>query len=270
MAGRVAVTGASGFIGRAVVARLRTHGWHVRALLRRSGSEPGRDGIEPVPGSLEDRASLERLVDGADAVVTDALQGFAFDRISGRPAAFELQVNGGAGDDFLNAEAVLDPFVLLTLDGGTGDDQLHLPWRMDMSHPESPEAGNRVFGQDGNDIIVGGNADELILGGSGNDHIRGVGGNDTISGGDGSDWIHGGSGDDFMAGAGADDTLLGGTGDDLIHGGSGNDRLDGQRGRDSLAGGTGDDDFTTDDDDLVDEAFAEWFEIHSTLLSSDG
>jgi len=69
MAGRVAVTGASGFIGRAVVARLRTHGWHVRALLRRSGSEPGRDGIEPVPGSLEDRASLERLVDGADAVV---------------------------------------------------------------------------------------------------------------------------------------------------------------------------------------------------------
>lgn len=67
----VAVTGASGFIGRHLVRMLTSQGWSVRLLLR---SEPsisdwrGR-GAEVVAGSLADAAALERLVEGAGVVI---------------------------------------------------------------------------------------------------------------------------------------------------------------------------------------------------------
>jgi 2-alkyl-3-oxoalkanoate reductase len=70
MTGVVAVTGASGFVGRAVVRRLDAAGWRVRALAR-SSSVARLVGlpVEIVPGGLEDMAALERLVAGAAAVV---------------------------------------------------------------------------------------------------------------------------------------------------------------------------------------------------------
>lgn len=67
----VALTGASGFIGRHLVREFSRAGWRVRLLLRRDPViEEWRD-VEPeiVPGSLGDRAALERLVEGAGAVV---------------------------------------------------------------------------------------------------------------------------------------------------------------------------------------------------------
>jgi 2-alkyl-3-oxoalkanoate reductase len=66
----VAVTGATGFIGRAVVRRLATLGWQVRALAR-PASAPRLAGlpVELVRGDLEDVAALTRLVSGAEAVV---------------------------------------------------------------------------------------------------------------------------------------------------------------------------------------------------------
>ncbi len=69
MRGTVAITGATGFVGRHLTDHLLAEGWHVRALARRpdAGLPPGR--VTSVPGALEDAASLERLVDGADAVL---------------------------------------------------------------------------------------------------------------------------------------------------------------------------------------------------------
>ncbi|MFQ5487335.1 MAG: NAD-dependent epimerase/dehydratase family protein [Gammaproteobacteria bacterium] len=66
----VAVTGASGFIGGCLVRRLLASGWRVRALSR-SPSSPAAPGatLQWVRGSLEDRASLRRLVAGAAAVI---------------------------------------------------------------------------------------------------------------------------------------------------------------------------------------------------------
>lgn len=64
----VAVTGASGFIGGRVVSRLQRDGWQVRALARRR-KVAAPDPIETVVGSLDDRQSLGRLVQGVDAVV---------------------------------------------------------------------------------------------------------------------------------------------------------------------------------------------------------
>jgi nucleoside-diphosphate-sugar epimerase len=69
MAATVALTGANGFLGRALTEHLLAGGWQVRALLRRPAPDLADMGAIPVPGALEERESLDRLVEGADAVV---------------------------------------------------------------------------------------------------------------------------------------------------------------------------------------------------------
>lgn len=68
---RVAVTGANGFIGRHLVRTLVDNGWQVRLLLRSEPTAPEwRDcPLQIVAGSLGDATALERLVEGADAVI---------------------------------------------------------------------------------------------------------------------------------------------------------------------------------------------------------
>lgn len=67
----VAVTGATGFVGPHLVRALVRHGWTVRLLVRRWKPVPELDGasVELVLGDLADDRALERLADGADAVV---------------------------------------------------------------------------------------------------------------------------------------------------------------------------------------------------------
>jgi NADH dehydrogenase len=87
----VAVTGASGFVGRRVVAELRSRGHDVRALVRdlaRGGDALGRDeAITLVEGDILDADALDRLVEGADAavhlvgIIREAPGGQTFDRM---------------------------------------------------------------------------------------------------------------------------------------------------------------------------------------------
>lgn len=67
----VAVTGATGFVGRHLVALFRRRGYHVRALARdpRRARLPEVQGAELVAGSLADEGALRALVAGADAIV---------------------------------------------------------------------------------------------------------------------------------------------------------------------------------------------------------
>ena len=67
----VAVTGATGFVGPHLVSALARRGWKLRLLVRRWSPLPSLPGVdaEIVLGDLADEAALERLVDGADAVV---------------------------------------------------------------------------------------------------------------------------------------------------------------------------------------------------------
>lgn len=70
MGRQVALTGATGFIGQSLCALLMERGHSVRALVRspeKAALLPS--GLEPLPGSLQDSASLERLLEGADAVI---------------------------------------------------------------------------------------------------------------------------------------------------------------------------------------------------------
>lgn len=71
---RLSVTGASGFLGRRVVARALAAGHAVRVLAR-PGAVPPPAGVEMVEGRLEDGAALDALLRGADAVVHLAVLG---------------------------------------------------------------------------------------------------------------------------------------------------------------------------------------------------
>ena len=66
-----AVTGATGFIGPHLVREFARSGWRVRLLLRRDPVIAEWRDVRPeiVAGSLGDSAALERLVEGADAVI---------------------------------------------------------------------------------------------------------------------------------------------------------------------------------------------------------
>ena len=71
MAGLIALTGATGFIGQTLVANLLADGWRVRALTRRLlAPMPGSAGaVELVMGDIGEAQSLATLVRDADAVV---------------------------------------------------------------------------------------------------------------------------------------------------------------------------------------------------------
>jgi nucleoside-diphosphate-sugar epimerase len=65
--GVVAMTGATGFVGKATVARLLEAGWEIRALTR--APQPETKGVSWVKGHLHDADALRKLCDGADAVL---------------------------------------------------------------------------------------------------------------------------------------------------------------------------------------------------------
>lgn len=83
-----AITGATGYVGRFVVAELARSGSRIRALTRRGSDRGGFDmPIEWVEGDLRDSAALTRLVEGASSVVH-----LAYEHVPGK-------YRGGEGDD---------------------------------------------------------------------------------------------------------------------------------------------------------------------------
>jgi nucleoside-diphosphate-sugar epimerase len=71
MSRTIALTGATGFIGSAVLESFAADGWQIRALIR-SQAVPARFAkieIQWIEGSLDESASLRRLVNGVDHVI---------------------------------------------------------------------------------------------------------------------------------------------------------------------------------------------------------
>ena len=64
---RLAVTGATGFVGSHVIDRALAAGHTITALTRRP--QPDRTGITWIAGHLADQAALTRLAQGADAII---------------------------------------------------------------------------------------------------------------------------------------------------------------------------------------------------------
>ena len=65
--GLIAVTGATGFVGQALLDLAAARGVPVRALTRKAQSP--RAGVEWIAGDLEDTAALAKLVEGTEAVI---------------------------------------------------------------------------------------------------------------------------------------------------------------------------------------------------------
>ena len=74
----------------------------------------------------------------------------------------------------------------------------------DILYAASPSSGNTLNGGLGDDSLYSGN-------------------NDNLYGGDGNDTLNGGSGDDYLYGRNGNDTLIGGAGIDYLEGGDGSD-----------------------------------------------
>jgi nucleoside-diphosphate-sugar epimerase len=68
-AARVLVTGASGFVGRALVPFLSAEGFSVRAMVRDVRRAPPSEGVDVVTADLRDPASLDAACSGIDTVV---------------------------------------------------------------------------------------------------------------------------------------------------------------------------------------------------------
>jgi nucleoside-diphosphate-sugar epimerase len=73
---RIAITGATGFLGRYIVRHLSGLGHHLRCWYRPSADRSGFDGlsVEWLAGELGDVAATRKFVSGVDAVVHGAVQ----------------------------------------------------------------------------------------------------------------------------------------------------------------------------------------------------
>jgi Ca2+-binding RTX toxin-like protein len=65
-----------------------------------------------------------------------------------------------------------------------------------------------VWGEQGNDVLRGGDQTDWLDGGEGNDILYGGGGNDQLTGGAGNDYLNGGAGVDYMVGGAGDDIYV--------------------------------------------------------------
>ena len=219
------------------------------------------DGDDEVAGDAGDD-----IVDGGEG--DDTLLGEAGDDL----------LKGGAGDDGL--EGGLGNDVLM---GGEGDDLLDGGEGIDTASFAGDTAGvvvdlaagtaegddvgfdelvsiENVIGGSGNDVLKGDAGDNVFAGGAGDDVIDGRGGFDTLdlSGATGPVTVDVAAGTVSGAGLGSDrfmniEKLLFGAADDIVVGGNGNDAFDGGAGNDSLRGGAGNDTLSGDaGDDAVD------------------
>ena len=109
---------------------------------------------------------------------------------------------------------------------------------------------HEIYGEDGDDIVYLNGAGEYVDGGSGSDHVWGLGGSaghylyggsgtDVLQGSPDGDHLYGDDAADLLIGAGGDDHLFGGSGDDNLLGGAGADSLDGEANHDTCSDGAG-------------------------------
>ncbi|MEP7130828.1 MAG: NAD(P)-dependent oxidoreductase [Sphingomicrobium sp.] len=97
---RLAVTGGTGFVGSHLIDAALAAGHTIQALTRRE--QPDRERVTWIPGSLDDRAALERLIADGDAIIHVAgvisapnAAGFEHGNVTGTLAMLAAATAGG-------------------------------------------------------------------------------------------------------------------------------------------------------------------------------
>lgn len=140
----------------------------------------------------------------------------------------ELTIRAGAGNDTI--EVAPNVKVNIVVEGGDGDDVI-----------TTGAGDDRIDGGAGHDTIFSGAGRDDIFGNSGDDVITGGDGVNIIHGGDGDDAITAGAGTNFIEGGAGDDAITGGGKSDILSGGTGNDRIVVGEGASRVYAGAGDD-----------------------------
>ncbi len=224
-----------------------------------------------------------------------------------------LVIDGGDGEDFFYAGSLgglttIDFENQLFIDTG-GNEHVILNFEaaqgtngLDRMYG-ALDRENRFFGGGGDDLIYGGNQNDILSGGANSDRIYGLGGDDLIMGDGHADFMDGGDGVDTVSyysrygfggavtvdlttglgggASGAGDVLenienvIGTTYRDILVGSAVANRLSGMEGDDSISGGAGDDVLVgglgadeIDGGDGVDTASYEASELGVTVFTS--
>jgi Ca2+-binding RTX toxin-like protein len=141
-------------------------------------------------------------------------------------ASDEVVVIGTAGDDSI---AVGQSGVGLNADGDVDVTFQVLPARIELhglggADTLAGRGGQGTGGVFGGQLeLVGGDGNDVLRGGLAADDVQGGAGNDLLEGREGNDVLSGGAGDDTLAGNDGDDELTGGAGADSFIGSGGND-----------------------------------------------
>jgi Ca2+-binding RTX toxin-like protein len=168
----------------------------------------------------------------------DILYGGAFsDRFYGGPG--DDIMYGGDGGDIFYAGAAADGGDVMR--GGSGDDLVDYSDRtaglnltLGNGAADDGEAGEGDEVASDVENVWSGSGDDVLVGTSAQNYLRGGAGNDEIHGGGGADGLDGEEGDDILFGEAGADGLGGGTGNDVLDGGAGADRFFGAEGDDLI------------------------------------
>ncbi|WP_345852700.1 calcium-binding protein [Shewanella algae] len=175
--------------------------------------------------------------------------GDGHDYLYGEAGADKLY--GGDGNDILDGGTGVD-----TMSGGTGNDTYYVDSLLDVIVENAGEgdsdtlissvdyavadgqyknierfaldtrnggSGERLGGNEFDNILVGNQLDNIILGGNGSDTLYGGKGNDHLESGE--EDVYGEGKLNLLQGGEGNDTLIGGHGVDLLYGGTGDDSL---------------------------------------------
>jgi Ca2+-binding RTX toxin-like protein len=123
--------------------------------------------------------------------------------VDGDEIEIELTVYdaGGDVDDTDDRDYDLEDIDLIVFHGFSGDDDF---W----NNTPIPSV---AYGGAGDDVLLGGSADDDLYGGAGGDYLAGGSGNDDLFGGRDADYLYGGPQQDYLkAGTGEDEWVIAG------------------------------------------------------------
>ena len=162
--------------------------------------------------------------------------GPSYDTLEGRNLLASIFLNSSAGDLYVGGDS--DNNVALVYEN-TAANRVTVTMDDIQSRSFDRTDINRVIfiGLNGNDTFTNrSSVPSLILGGNGNDKLYGGSEADRIVGGRGDDFIDGGFGNDSLVGSFGNDEIEGGLGNDRIFGSAGSNTLRGEGGNDVIYG----------------------------------